>query len=488
MKPFIPLLLVLSLAACAPISPEKHQVSALSGEQLALSPDETAMQWPDDHWWERYQDPQLNQLILQALENNPSLQAATARVRTAQAAAQGARAVQWPQINANYHLTRERLSEHYIYPPPLGGSTQSDTGLTLQLDFNPDLWGKQAALSHAAQSRAAAAQASSLQARTLLISTVAQAYFQLQNAQAQTAAIEAIVGKLQEALAITQDRYRNGLGIQVDVDQADSAVSSAQVQLSQVRNNVNLMHHQLAALLGISPSQLPRPALIPHQTIPTGVPAQMPMALLGRRADITAARLQAQAAGAEISAAQADFLPNINLSASLGFLSLGIDQLFRSGSFNATAGPVITLPIFNAGALNAQLAGRRSVRDEAIAQYNETVLNAIREVADASTSITALQTQIQYQASSLRAIASAYDVGLQRYKAGLGNFVQVLMAQNEVLKQTVQATDLQTRAYLLDVQLASALGGGYREPDAMPAPTATPDLSLQPLTDSSTPS
>lgn len=468
MKPLIPLLLVLSLSACAPMDPGAPAVSALTGEHLALQTDQ-AIAWPQDDWWTRYQDPQLNRLIDQALQSSPSLQAAAARIRAAQAAARGARAVQWPQINANYHLTRERLSENYIYPPPLAGSYQSDTGLTLQLNFNLDLWGKQRTLAAAAGQRAAAARAIGQQTRTLLVSAVAQSYFQLQDAQAQAAAIESIVGKLQEALDITRDRYKNGLGIQVDVDQADSAVSSAQVQLSQIHNNVALLHHQLAALLGLAPEQLPALSIQTQYALPAGVPAHMPMALLGRRADIVAARLLARAAGAEVSAAKADFLPNINLSAAAGYLSLGMDKLVRSSSENYSAGPVITLPIFNAGALNAQLAGRRAARDEAIAQYNETVLGALREVADASASMRSLQEQIHHQEASLKAITSAYDVALDRYKAGLGNFVQVLQAQSEALKQTVQTTDLRARAYVLDVQLATALGGGYQTPAAADA-------------------
>ncbi|MGB6241856.1 MAG: efflux transporter outer membrane subunit [Castellaniella sp.] len=476
MKFFTPLLLVLALSACAPMDPGAPAVQTLSGESLALQADPN-LAWPRHDWWTRYQDPQLNHLVDQALQSNPSLQAAAARVRAAQAAMRGARAVQWPQINANYHLTRERLSENYIYPPPLGGSYQSDTGLGLQLDFNLDLWGKQSALATAAGHRAAAAQASSQQARTLLVSAVAQSYFQQQNAQAQAAAIESIVGKLQEALDITRDRYQNGLGIQVDVDQADSAVSSAQVQLSQARNNAALLSHQLAALLGVSPEQLPALPIQAQQALPQGVPEHMPLALLGRRPDIVAARLQAQAAGAEVSAAKADFLPNVNLSAAAGFLSLGMDKLVRSSSENTSAGPVITLPIFHAGALNAQLAGQRAARDEAIAQYNETVLGALREVADASASIRALQEQIRHQEASLKAITSAYDVALDRYKAGLGNFVQVLLAQSEALKQTVQTTDLHARAYVLDVQLATALGGGYEPAPAQANathPSSTP--------------
>lgn len=469
MKPFLPLLLVLSLSACAQIDPGQPTVQPLTGQSLALQ-ENANVSWPQTQWWRRYQDPQLDGLITQALQSSPTLETAAARVRMAQAAARGARAVQWPQINANYHLTRERLSENYIYPPPLGGSFQTDTGLGLQLSLNLDLWGKQRSLAKAAGQRALAAQAAQQQAHTLLVSAVTQGYFQLQDALAQSSAIATIVGKLQKALDITRDRYKNGLGIQVDVDQADSAVSAAQVQLAQARNNVELLRHQLAALLGLSPEQLPAIAARTGTTLPTGVPEHMPMALLGRRADIVAARLQAEAAGAEVSAAKADFLPNVNLSAAASFLSLGLDKLIRSSSQDSSVGPVITLPVFNGGALNAQLSGRRAARDEAIAQYNQTVLGALREVADTSASIRSLQEQIRHQEASLKAITSAYDVALDRYRQGLGNFVQVLLAQSEVLKQTIQTTDLHARAYILDAQLETALGGGY---SVKAAPSAT---------------
>jgi NodT family efflux transporter outer membrane factor (OMF) lipoprotein len=463
MKPLIPLLLALSLSACAPMDPGTPATRALDAQALELS--DATIAWPGDRWWTRYQDTQLNGLIDQALQSNPSLEAAAARVRIAQAAARGARAVQWPQVNANYHFTRQRYSENYIYPPPLGGSYDTDTSLGLQLNFNLDLWGRQRALASAAARKAAAAEASRQQARVLLVSAVAQAYFQLQNAQAQAQAISHIASKLQEALDITRGRYKNGLGTQVDVDQADSAVSAARVQLSQARNNVQLLHNQLAALVGQSTEQLPALAMRPGTALPPDVPGRLPMALLGRRADITAARLQAEAAGAAVSAAKADFLPNIDLSAAASYLSLGMDKLVRSSSENYSVGPVITLPIFNAGGLNARLEGRRAERDEAIARYNETVLGALREVADARDSIQSLREQIRHQEASMKAITSAYDVALSRYKAGLGDFVQVLLAQSEALKQTVQTTDLHARAYILDVQLETALGGGYVQDD-----------------------
>src|SRR5690606_15721434 len=133
MKPLIPLLLALSLSACAPMDPGTPATRALDAQALELS--DATIAWPGDRWWTRYQDTQLNGLIDQALQSNPSLEAAAARVRIAQAAARGARAVQWPQVNANYHFTRQRYSENYIYPPPLGGSYDTGTCPGLQLNF-----------------------------------------------------------------------------------------------------------------------------------------------------------------------------------------------------------------------------------------------------------------------------------------------------------------------------------------------------------------
>ncbi|MER1966483.1 efflux transporter outer membrane subunit [Castellaniella sp. GW247-6E4] len=468
MKPLAPLFLALALSACAPMDPGAPAVQPLDGAGIGLR-DSTAVQWPTHQWWQRYQDPQLDGLIERALADSPTLDSAAARVRMANAAVRNARALQWPQADARYRMTRQHYSENYIYPPPLGGSMDTDNSLTLQVDFDLDLWGRQRALTAAAQSNALAAQAEQQQSRTLLVSTVAQSYFQLQDALAQSTALEAIVGKQQTALDITRDRYTHGLSTQVDVDQARSAVSAAHVQLAQARNNAELLRHQLAALTGTGPDRLP--ALAPREgaALPQGVPESMPMALLGRRADVVAARLQAEAAGAEISAAKAEFFPDINLSAFAGFMSLGMDQLLRGDSRSYGAGPAITLPIFHAGALNARLEGRRAARDLAIAQYNQTVLGAVREVADASASIRSLREQIRYQEASLAASTSAYDIALKRYQAGLGDFVQVLLAQSDALTQSVHTADLRARAYILDAQLATALGGGYQAEPPSPA-------------------
>ncbi len=455
-----------SLVACAAIAPGAPTVQPLQAEQLGLQMGQIT--WPSEHWWASYNDPQLTTVVTRALAGNPRLDAAQARLAMAQAASKGARAVQLPQLNAAYTMTRERFSENYIYPPPYAGSMQTDNALNLNLSMDLDLWGKKRSLFAAATSKQLAAQADLAMASTTLTSAVVQSYFSLQSALTQESVIAQIVKQLEDVLNITKQRVAAGLDTEVEFNQAKSALASAKVQLSQARTNSELLHNQLAALQGLSPKQLAPLHRIELKTLSTAVPDQLPMNLLGRRADIVAAKYRVLAGSQQISAAKADFYPNINLSAFVGFSALGVAGLLQSSSLVFGAGPAISLPIFHGGTLNAQLQGKRAERELAIADYNQTLLNAVREVADATTSLRGLQQQADQQAISLQAIRAAYDIAVQRYKAGLGNFVQVLLAQNEVQKQSMLATDIAARAYQLDAQLATALGGGYQANPVVP--------------------
>lgn len=448
------------ITACAPIAPGNSNIKALTSDNLDLNAIEN-YQWPSENWWQLYEDEQLNELVRQALKNSPKLDIAKAKIDQAQSGLAAAKAIQWPQINANYQLNRQLYSENYIYPPPLGGAYATENNLNLQLSFDLDLWQHNKSLVNSANYQKLAATAEAEQSKLMLISAIAQNYFQLQNANNQAKGISEIVDKLAEALKITQDRYDNGLGNQVDVNQAKSALAAAKVQLSQARENARLLHNNLAELSGKSANQLNQLKRIELNAKIIELPDVLPMQLLGRRADIQAAKFITLASEAEVSAAKADFYPNINLTAIAGFMSLGLDNLLRNNSKTYGIGPIISLPIFNAGQLNAQLNAKRAQQDIAVAQYNETVLRAAREVSNAITSINALNSQIEQQSQSLIAINSAATIALARYKAGLGNFIQVLMAQNEALKQTILSTDLFSRAYILNVQLNTALGGGY---------------------------
>ena len=190
---------------------------------------------------------------------------------------------------------------------------------------------------------------------------------------------------------------------------------------------------------------------------------QSPADLIGRRADLVAQRWRVDAATNQVDAAKAQFYPDINLVAFVGLSSLGLDRFVDAGSRTYGVGPALHLPLFDGGRLRAQLETRRADVDAAIVAYNGTLLRALREVADEVTSLQAIERQQQAQAEATAAADAAYELAVQRYQAGLGNFLVVLTAQTNVLAQRRAASDLKARHLAAEIGLARALGGGYRD-------------------------
>lgn len=451
--------LLLALAGCAWMSPSPGPAALWDAGRLELH--DTDVVWPGTQWWRRYRDPQLDELVLQALAGNPSMTAAQARLAKANAAVRGTRAPLFPQADANYTLERRRLPENSIYQAPLAGSVSSDSRLALDFSYELDFWGKNRSRLNAAVSRQAAADADTQAARNVLARAVVRSYVNLQNAFAQHDVLQRIVVQRADVLTLTRDRQSAGLDTQVEVKQAESALAAAQVEVTQTEATIAQLRNQVAVLAGAGPTrghQL-RPAAM-HG--PAGVlPDSVPLDLLGHRPDIVAARWRAEAARHDIKAAQAEFYPNINLAAFAGFQAIGTGNLLDAGSRTLGIGPAITLPIFHGDALNANLAARRADADLAVADYNQTVLDAVRQVADALDALRLLDRETAQQRQARAAIEGAYELAVQRYRAGMGNYLTVLVAQNGVLAQSRLDTALHFRAYQLDADLAYALGGGY---------------------------
>ena len=186
------------------------------------------------------------------------------------------------------------------------------------------------------------------------------------------------------------------------------------------------------------------------------------MDLLGRRADIAAARARIEAATHDIDNAKAMFYPNINLVGFAGYSSIGFDKLLQSGSDQWGVGPAIRLPIFEGGRLRANLRGKTADLDIAVESYNNLVIDAVHDVADQLVSAKAIARQQADQAAAQGSAESAFAIATQRYKAGLGNYLNVLSAEPAVLAQRRLAVDLAARALDTQVQLIRALGGGFQ--------------------------
>jgi len=252
-----------------------------------------------------------------------------------------------------------------------------------------------------------------------------------------------------------------GIDTAVELRQGEALLPETRQQLEALDEQIALARHALAALSVQAPNALdaltPRFAALTMVDLPDALPAD----LLGRRADISAARWRIEAATRDVEAARAQFYPNINLTAFVGLSSIGLDRLLRSGSQQYGAGPAIHLPIFDAGRLRANLRGKASDLDLAIESYNGTVIDAVRDVADQLGSLQSLERQRREQTLAQTAAELTYDLATQRYRAGLGTYLTVLNAEASVLTARRLSADLLARAYDTRVALIRALGGGY---------------------------
>jgi len=431
---------------------------------LAQAPLE-ASAWPQDAWWKAYGDPQLDALVAEAIRGSPSLTTAQARLRAARAQAVAARAARLPSAAADAETTRQRYPEHYLYPPPFAGSYITDGRAALDFGYDLDFWGKNRALEAAARSGVAAAEADREAARLALAVAVVQAYIQL-DLQYQLLDVTQEQLKQQQAiLDLTQQRVTAGLENTARVKQSEGQLALFRAGLDFVQGNIELAHNQIADLVGAGPDrgqQLQRPQLVSPGSI--ALPSVLPAELLGRRPDVVSARAQVEAAAHGVKAAEADFYPNVNLTAFAGFQSLGLSQLFDVSDRIVGGGAALSLPVFNRGALRGALYTRQAQVDASVAQYNQTLLDAVRQVADVVTNWRALERETHEEQVALDAAQRSYDLTTERYRAGLDNYLSVLSSENQVLLAMALRAELQARRLSFSVELVRALGGGYVAP------------------------
>lgn len=456
-----PLTAALILAGCASFDGIAPLTRPLAPASLGATAE--AVAWPAADWWYGYDDPVLTRLIEQALAGSPSLQLAEARLAQARAAAGSAESALWPQLTADVDSTRERFSENGEVPPPYAGSVDSISHARLNAAWELDFFGRNRAALDAAIGQARATEADSQAARVLLASDVARSYYRLAALVEQRDVAQATQTQRQTILELVQSRVQAGIDSKVELRQAEGALPEIRRDLEALAEQIALGRHALAVLTGQGPDALagltPRLPAAQAGTLPASLPAD----LLGRRADLAAARWRAEAAGHNIEAAKAAFYPNINLIGLAGFSSIGLDNWFKNGSREAGLGLALHLPIFDAGRLRAGLRGATAEADAAVASYNATLLQALREVADQIAARQSIARQQHEQDQAQTAAESAYDLAMQRYRAGLGTYLNVLAVETNVLAQRRNGIDLKARGIDANLQLIRALGGGYAD-------------------------
>jgi NodT family efflux transporter outer membrane factor (OMF) lipoprotein len=448
------------LGSCAPDLGPKPAIPSPAQFETAGSLPSGHQPWPDDSWWRDFGDPQLDQLIGEAVAKSPSMAEAAARIQLARAQAISARAALLPQVGALGTVRDTRLSQST--PIPSTGEWGWFGATLLTGSFEIDFWGKNRAALKAAISEEMAAKADAAAARLTLASQVASAYVdfaQLEVDRDLAASALQIRTQTRQLVAL---RLKAGTTPAQDMAQADSAVQAATASLRSKDESIEIARHMIAALVGAGPDRgdrLTSPALVDRRN--PGLPDDLPLALVGRKPELVAARWRAEAAARRIHQAKAAYYPNVNLMAAAGFVSVGLYRLFEEPSELVSAGPDISVPIFEGGRLEAGYRGARGEYDLAVASYQDVLLQSLKEVADAVTSLKALQGEASAADEAEARAQSAYDLTKLRYAGGLADYDAVLISENALVAARDQAATLRLRGFHLDIALANALGGGF---------------------------
>jgi NodT family efflux transporter outer membrane factor (OMF) lipoprotein len=448
----------LALCGCAALPDGRTLQNVAPPEKLA------ATNWPSDHWWSDFGDAQLSQLIEEGLAGATDIRVAEARFARANALAGQARSALLPSVNAGVQVSGSKQSYNNGTPQAALPQGFNDYGsASLGLGWDLDFWGRNRAALAAARSEAEAARAEAAAARLAVSAGVAGAYADLADIYAQLDAAQEAVTVRERTLSLLRERNAEGLEHEGAVDRAVSALEAARGQQAALNEAVALTRNRIAALIGAGPDRglaISRPIGIAKREF--GLPANLPVNLIGRRPDIIAARLRTEAAASRIKQAKAAFYPNVNLMGVIGMQALGIGNVFKSGADFGSVGPAISLPIFEGGRLRSQYQGAEADYEAAVAQYDGTLTQALRDVADAATSQRALTERLSRAVASATAAQAAWSVADNRYRAGLATYLDVLTAEDALIVARREVASMKSRAFALDIALIRALGGGYQ--------------------------
>jgi NodT family efflux transporter outer membrane factor (OMF) lipoprotein len=453
---------VMALAGCAGIPKHPPAPHSALPDATRLGLDERPSPAVADQWWTMFGDPQLDRLVETAMKNGPSLAEVVVRVRAAQAELAEAKAKGLPTAMLDAEVQRQRLSGHYVVPPPFAGTSQTFGDITANFSADLDIWGKRKALVARARRMADAASLDATSSKLGIIVSVVQAYIDLERAYRSEALAQRTADQRDGLLGLIANRVDSGLESTVERDLAQARLVNAQMDLAAARAEREIALHMLALLTGEGPAftaQLTPPKLNPAAQF--GLPDYLPADLVARRPDVQAARIRIEAATFGRTAARADFFPNINLTAFAGFASFGLSDLINSSSRTYGAGPAIHLPLFDGGALRAQYAHANTDVDAAVAHYDVTLLTAIRQVADRISTLRALDTELAMQRRAVAASQSAYDGTMTRYRSGLSSLLAVREADTLLIDAERRQLMLETGRQAQTVGLILALGGGY---------------------------
>jgi multidrug efflux system outer membrane protein len=441
-----------------------EQVRLAVGIQLARDG------WPAARWWTNYHDAQLDALIEHALAASPTMIIAKTRVSQARSQVEIVKAGLDLPLVLFGAIDREHISANgFLGPfaqnePALGltGPWYTEGIIGVGTSINIDLFGRHRSEVSTAMG-AENARIAEVSAVELEVATdVAQLYFGIQTTYATIDLLRQSRDVAAFAVEAYSARHARGLSSEVLMHEALSQQLAIDRQITGAQARITELREALRALLGADAGALTELKKMPLPTVESSLPSALSYELLARRPDLQALRWYVQSSFNRIDAAKAAFYPSFDIRAFFGLNALHLDDLFDISSKQINIIPGFSLPLFDSGRLNANLDSARSASNVLITQYNQAVLNAVRDVAVTGSRLQDLNSQIRMQEQRVKAIEFTQDSAAARYERGLANKLVAVQARQPVIVERLTLLELNSRQLIQDIALIKALGGGYR--------------------------
>ncbi len=480
-------LATLGLASCA-VGPDykKPDTADITPAKWRWQPAAPRDHVPRGEWWKVFRDSELNRLEARALASSQTLRAAVARVEQARAQARISAANFVPDIRFNGTGKRERTSGNQPTPftsvPGGAPSTPTIPGVetpevetkpfsipsahlntftsTLDLSYEIDFWGKVRRTFESARAEAAASAADYQNVLLTLTGDVAASYFQLRSFDSELAALRRTIELRTQAFNLIKQRADAGTVSEIDAERARTELATARAELADVKLQRQEITDTLALLCG-EPATSFRIAERPLTETPPNIPAGLPADLLERRPDIARAERTVAARNADIGVATAAYFPSVKLTGSGGYLSKDVDSLFSPDSKVWSIGPSVSLPITGWAVIGSNVKRTKAAREEAIANYRQAVLTAVKDVETSLAQIRYRREQGAAQSEALASSAKATDLIRSRYESGTISFIDYLDAERTRLQIERQNALISAQRFIATVRLIKALGGGW---------------------------
>jgi multidrug efflux system outer membrane protein len=414
----------------------------------------------DQKWWNVFKDAELQELIRTAVKQNYNAQIAATRVLQAQAQLVITHANQLPNASVGPGVTGVRAPG---IPNVFSGYSYLADALTISGSWNVDFWGRYRRATEAARASLLATEWGRRAVLSSVVQSVAAAYFQLREYDLELDIEKRTLESRQHSLQLTQTLEQGGATGLNDVRQAQQLVEEAAAAIPQTEQAIQQTENQISTLLGENPTTVSRGLKLTEQSLPEAIPAGIPSQILERRPDVQEAEQNLVAANAEIGVARAQLFPQISLTGDFGVQSIGLGNLFSWGarSWNWTGGA--TQPIFNGGALRANVRLSQAQEQQALLTYKQTIQTAFQEVSNSLIAYQKLRAYEDHQALLTRYAKDASDLAEMRYKGGVTSYLEVLTNETNYFAAELGLARAQLSQRLSLVQVYNALGGGWQE-------------------------